>query len=220
MTFSDQVTRMMIILFIIIVVGMTAYYVISKLIKERRNSVDMTPPKLSGMRSPTHKEAEAIKAQVKPRAVKNIIVQSLILLPLATITALSAASMYETNQLATFIMGFVAGALAIMYICFLTVPLTEIRCLNNRLYTVSDCRIKEITLVKRYRPRNVPAIVHHAFIADHEGSIWECDLTKDMYGLSEGTKCLVVIYDSEDKINRHNTTGKVIYRRSLYVPID
>ena len=211
---------MMIILFIIIVVGMTAYYVISKLIKERRNSVDMTPPKLAGMRSPTHKEAEAIKAQVKPRVVRLIIVQSLILLPLATITALSAASMYETNQLATFIMGFVSGALAIMYICTLTVPLSEIRSLNNRLYSVSDCRIKEISLVKRYRPRNVPAIVRHAFIADHEGSIWECDLTKDMYGLSEGTKCLVVIYDSEDKINRHNTTGKVIYRRALYVPID
>ena len=77
---SDQMTRMLIILFIIIVVGMTAYYVISKLIKERRNSVDMTPPKLAGMRSPTHKEAEAIKAQVKPRAVKIIIVHCLAML--------------------------------------------------------------------------------------------------------------------------------------------
>ena len=220
MTFSDQVTRMMIILFIIIVVGMTAYYVISKLIKERRNSVDMTPPKLAGMRSPTHKEAEAIKAQVKPRIVKLIIAQSLLLLPLATIAALSAASMYETNQFATFIMSFVAGALAIMYICALTVPLSEIRSLNNRLYSVSDCRIKEITLVKHYRPRNVPAIVRHAFIADQEGSVCEFGLTKEMYGLSEGAKCLVVIYDSEAKVNRHNTTGKVIYRRALYVPID
>lgn len=211
---------MMFILFVVIVVGMTAFYIISKLIKERRNSVDMTPPKLAGMRSPTHKEAEAIKAQVKPRVVRLIIVQSLILLPLATITALSAASMYETNLLATFIMGFVSGALAIMYICTLTAPLSEIRSLNNRLYSVSDCRIKEITLVKRYRPRNVPAIVRHAFIADQEGSIWECDLTKEMYGLSEGTKCLVVIYDSEDKVNRHNTTGRVKYKRALYVPFD
>ena len=211
---------MEIILFIIIVVGMTAYYVISKLIKERKNSVDMTPPKLAGMRSPTHKEAEAIKAQVKPRIVKLIIAQSLFLLPLATITALSAASMYETNQLVAFFMSFVAGALAIMYICSLTVPLTDIRCLNNRLYTVSDCRIKEITLVKRSRPRNVPAILRHAFIADQEGSVCEFDLTKEMYGLSEGAKCLVVIYDSEAKVNRHNTTGRVIYRRALYVPID
>ena len=49
---------------------------------------------------------------------------------------------------------------------------------------------KQITLVKRYRPRNVPAIVHHAFIADQEGSICEFDLTKEMYGLSEGRiKC-------------------------------
>ncbi len=217
---SDQMTRMMIILFIIIVVGMTAYYVISKLIKERRNSVDMTPPKLAGMRSPTHKEAEAIKAQVKPRVVKLIVAQSLLLLPLTVISALSAAAMYESNKLAALMIGFVSGALAIMYICALTVPLSEIRSLNNRLYSVSDCRIKEITLVKRYRPRNVAAIVRHAFIADQEGSVCEFDLTKEMDGLSEGAKCLVVIYDSEAKVNRHNTTGRVIYRRALYVPLD
>ena len=211
---------MLIILFIVIVVGMTAYYVISKLIKERRNSVDMTPPKLAGMRSPTHKEAEAIKAQVKPRIVKLIIAQSLLLLPLTVIAALSAAAMYESNKLAALMIGFVSGALAIMYICALTVPLSEIRSLNNRLYSVSDCRIKEITLVKRYRPRNVSAIVRHAFIADQEGSVCEFDLTKEMDGLSEGAKCLVVIYDSEAKVNRHNTTGRVIYRRALYVPLD
>ena len=41
-----------------------------------------------------------------------------------------------------------------------------------------------------------------------------------MDGLSEGAKCLVVIYDSEAKVNRHNTTGRVIYRRALYVPLD
>ena len=213
-------TRILIILFVVIVVGMTAYYVISKLIKERRNSVDMTPPKLAGMRSPTHKEAEAIKAQVKPRVVKLIIAQSLLLLPLTVISALSAAAMYESNKLAALIIGFVSGALAIMYICALTVPLSEIRSLNNRLYSVSDCRIKEITLVKRYRPRNVTAIVRHAFIADQEGSVCEFDLTKEMDGLSEGAKCLVVIYDSEAKVNRHNTTGRVIYRRALYVPLD
>ena len=217
---TDQMTRMMFILFIVIVVGMTAFYVISKLIKEKRNSVDMTPPKLAGMRSPTHKEAEAIKAQVKPRVVRLIIVQSLLLLPLAVIAALSAAAMYESNKLAALILGFVSGALAIMYICILTVPLSEIRSLNNRLYSVSDCHIKEITLVKRYRPRNVPAIVHHAFIADQEGSVCEFDLTKEMYGLSEGAKCLVVIYDSEAKVNRHNTTGRVRYKRALYVPFD
>jgi len=211
---------MLIILFIVIVVGMTAYYVISKLIKERRNSVDMTPPKLAGMRSPTHKEAEAIKAQVKPRVVKLIVAQSLLLLPLTVISALSAAAMYESNKLAALMIGFVSGALAIMYICALTVPLSEIRSLNNRLYSVSDCRIKEITLVKRYRPRNVSAIVRHAFIADQEGSVCEFDLTKEMDGLSEGAKCLVVIYDSEAKVNRHNTTGRVIYRRALYVPLD
>lgn len=211
---------MLIILFVVIVVGMTAYYVISKLIKERRNSVDMTPPKLAGMRSPTHKEAEAIKAQVKPRIVKLIIAQSLLLLPLTVISALSAAAMYESNKLAALMIGFVSGALAIMYICALTVPLSEIRSLDNRLYSVSDCRIKEITLVKRYRPRNVSAIVRHAFIADQEGSVCEFDLTKEMDGLSEGSKCLVVIYDSEAKVNRHNTTGRVIYRRALYVPLD
>ena len=217
---SDQMTRMMFILFVVIVVGMTAFYVISKLIKEKRNSVDMTPPKLAGMRSPTHKEAEAIKAQVMPRVVKLIIAQSLLLLPLAIIAALSAAAMYESNKLATLIFGFVSGALAIMYICALTVPLSEIRSLNNRLYSVSDCRIKEITLVKRYRPRNVAATVRHAFIADQEGSICEFGLTKEMYGLSEGAKCLVVIYDSEAKANRHNTTGRVIYKRALYIPRD
>ena len=106
----------MFILFIVIVVGMTAFYVISKLIKEKRNSVDMTPPKLAGMRSPTHKEAEAIKAQVKPRVVRLIIVQSLLFLPLATITALVAASMYETNQLATFIFGFVQMEISIAFL--------------------------------------------------------------------------------------------------------
>ena len=216
---SDQMTRMLFILFVVIVVGMTAFYVISKLIKERRNSVDMTPPRLAGMRSPTHTEAEAIKAQVKPRVVKLIIAQSLLLLPLTVISALSAAAMYESNKLAL-ILGFVSGALAIMYICSLTAPLSEIRSLNNRLYSVSDCRIKEITLVKHYRPRNVAATVRHAFIADQEGSICEFGLTKEMYGLSEGAKCLVVIYDSEAKVNRHNTTGRVIYKRALYIPLD
>ena len=216
---SDQMTRMLFILFVVIVVGMTAFYVISKLIKERRNSVDMTPPRLAGMRSPTHKEAEAIKAQVMPRIVKLIIAQSLLLLPLTVIAALSAAAMYESNKLAL-ILGFVSGALAIMYICALTAPLSEIRSLNNRLYSVSDCRIKEITLVKRYRPRNVAATVRHAFIADQEGSICEFGLTKEMYDLSEGAKCLVVIYDSEAKVNRHNTTGRVIYKRALYIPRD
>jgi len=62
--------------------------------------------------------------------------------------------------------------------------------------------------------------VRHAFIADQEGSICEFDLTKEMYGLSEGAKCLVVIYDSEAKANRHNTTGRVIYKRALYIPFD
>ena len=49
---------------------------------------------------------------------------------------------------------------------------------------------------------------------------WETDLPKYLYGVRQGSKCLVIIYDEEEKINKARSDGRSIYSRDIYVPSD
>ena len=59
-----------------------------------------------------------------------------------------------------------------------------------------------------------------AVIKDQIGTCRESDLTKDLFNVTVGTSCLVIIFDTEDKINRSRRNGRPLYRRAIYVPRD
>lgn len=188
-----------------------------KMRKNEKNNIYVPPAKLYGMRPPTDEEAERIKAQIMPRARRLLIVTSLIFIPLVVIISGAAVSGFEKDKLSGIVMACVALSILAMYLALLSMPLSEIRSLRKRLYSVSDCYIADIMTYIR-RNKHGSSRIYHAVIKDQDGSEWETDLPKDLIRVSAGTKCLVIIYDSEEKVNRSRKSGKTLYRRALYVP--
>ena len=62
-----------------------------------------------------------------------------------------------------------------------------------------------------------PIELRSAIVKDDLGYIWEAPLPKDLRDVSEGTKCLIVIYDVEYEINRAKNGRMPVYRRELIV---
>lgn len=221
MTTADSLIKFIWYSFPVVIIVAAVLYAVVKIRKEKNNSIDMAVPRMSGMRCPTDEEAESIKAQVSPRSGRTVMILCLVFLPLIVITAGAALSLYEDKGLPfLMVMGSVSLALVLMLAGMLSVPLSEIRSLNRRLYSVCDCTVTDVSTYWRHHGRGLPSKIRHAVISDGMGSTWETDLTRDHYGVIEGTRCLLVIFDSEEKINRMNTTGRVIYRRALYVKRD
>ena len=100
----------------------------------------------------------------------------------------------------------------------LSAPLSDMHALRKKLYTVSDCRITEIRISYSYRSRSwKPVELRQAITKDDQGFTWVAALPKDLRDVSEGTKCLVVIYDTEDVINRSKRDKMPVYRREIVV---
>lgn len=206
---------------VIVVVG---FFVAVKLIKEKRNNADnvLTDPGLPfGMRAPTEEEAVQIKAQITPGIRRKIIVTSLVFIPLSVMPGGAAVSIYGSEDILTvMIMGFLALSILLMYIALLSLPLSELRSLNKRLYSVSDCYFADVREEIRVSHKGIPAQVCHAVIRDQIDVSYEIDLPKELRKARTGTSCLVIVYDSEEKVNRSRTNGRYLYRRAVYVPFD
>lgn len=102
----------------------------------------------------------------------------------------------------------------------LSLPLSELRALLKRLYSVSDCYFADVQVQWRVNPKGIPVKIYHAVIRDQLDLSWETDLTKDLQYAEVGMRCLVVIYDDEAKVNRNRANGTSLYRRTIYVPRD
>ena len=174
---------------------------------------------LSGTRSPTDEEAELIMAQVKPRIINKIIVLSAVFLSFSAIVFGVVITRFNTeDRLLSYVMAAMGFAWILMYIGLLSQPLSEIKEIKNKLYTVCDCNIADINIYTRFiRKSFIPVEIYHATIKDKNGYIWESDLPKDLHSVRAGTSCLVIIYAAEDKINRNRKEGQFIYRRDIYV---
>lgn len=204
----------------VIVIIVVAIYMIRHR-KDKNSDVDTMPCQLFGMRSPTLEEAEKIKKQVLPRISKSLIVLSLVMIPMTVIIAGAAISIYDTEGLGiVVILGSVGGAVLMMYIGMVSMPIYQIWSLQHRLYTVTDCYFDDIQTYIRYTPRGMPVKIYHAVVRDEIGLSWELDLPKDLQRSLVGDKCMVIIYASEEKVNKARSKGKSLYRRALYVPED
>ena len=174
---------------------------------------------LSGTRSPTDEEAELIMAQVKPRIINKIIVLSAVFLSFSAIVFGVVITRFNTeDRLLSYVMAAMGVAWLLMYIGLLAQPLSEIKELKNKLYTVCDCNIADINIYTRFIRRSfIPVEIYHATIKDKNGYIWEADLPKDLRSTREGSECLVIIYEAEEKVNCNRKSGRYIYRRDIYV---
>ena len=220
---ADDLTKLLIGSFPVIVIVTAVIYAVTKIRKERHDNYDTTPSQLFGMRMPTDEEAHGINNQVIPRLRKTAIVMSLIFVPIVVVIAGVAVSLYTDggeDSMFSVIMGFVALAFGSMYLCFLYMYLSEIYIIAKRRYTVSDCHIADIRTYIRYTRRGMPVKIYHATISDEIGLTWELDLPKPLQSSIIGDKCLVIIYDDEEKKNKVRTNGTPLYRRQLYVPRD
>ncbi len=218
---ADLLTKIILGSFPVIVIVTVAVYVFVKLGKEKKHTTDNTPPMLYGRRYPTEAEAGNIKAYLLPKHIKAAVIISLIFLPVDVIIAGVAISIYDTEGLmVSIIMGFVALAFFVLYIGIILPTITRIRSLKNRFYTVCDCYVANIHTYWRTTHRGVPVKIRHAVIRDQIDLAWETDLPKYLHWIREGSKCLVIIYDEEEKINKARSDGRSIYTRDIYVPDD
>ncbi len=174
---------------------------------------------LSGLRPPSEDEAERIMMQVKPRVVRKAIASGAVVLPLAVIIAGAAISgISRGERMLGIVLCCVSGAVFLLGIGLISQPLSELRELKNKIYSVCDCTIAEIHTYTRFIRRSfIPVTIYHAVIKDMNGYIWESDLPKDIQNVRVGTSCLVVIYAAEDKVNRNRKEGQYLYRRAIYV---
>ena len=217
----DLLTKLIWCSFPIIVIVTTAVYIFVKLGKEKKYTTDNTPPMLYCRRYPTEEEIERIKEMLLPKQYKAAVIISLVFLPVVVIIAGAAISIYETEGLmVSVIMGFVALAFFAMYIGIILPALTRIRSVKNRLYTVCDCYFAHLHTYWRTNYKGVPVKICHAVIRDQIDLAWETDLPKYLHGVRQGSKCLVIIYDEEEKINKARSDGRSIYSRDIYVPSD
>ena len=189
-------------------------------VSSKKNKRIIASDPLSGMRMPTDEEADLIRKQVSPRVIRQIIAGSIFFVPVTVIIAGVVYTNYiKGDNFSTWVMGFLCMAVLLMYIGLMSQPLSDIRALRNKLYKVSDCHIADINIYTRYaRKSHIPVEIHHATIKDAKGYLWETDLPKDLYHINESTKCLVIIFDDEEKINRSRKNGHYIFRRQVYVP--
>ena len=216
--YADDLIKLVYCSFPVVVIVTVVIYVIVHSNKNKNRPVDTTPLQFYGMRSPTHEEAEMIKKQLAPRNSKVSILFSLIMLPLAAIIGCSAYSLYGQEDLPiVIIMGFVAVAVLLMYIGIISMPLYQIISLNRRLYSVGECYFADVKHYVRVNHKGMPCDVYHAVIKDQAGQVWETDLPKELRFVEVGTRCLVVIYNSEKKVNRSPSSGKSLYRRDIFV---
>lgn len=217
----DSLIKLLYCSFPVVVIVAVIIYVAVKISKEKSISFDNAPDKLFGMRSPTDEEAKSIKARLVPGLIKQVILFSLILLPLAVCPGGAAFYIYSSKGIGPAIaMGFISLAIVLLYAGLISLPLSKILSLNKKRYSVSDCYFANIRSYIRVNHKGIPNMITHAVIKDQIGSCWESDLTKDLFNVTVGTSCLVIIFDDEDKVNRSRRNGKPLYRRAIYVPRD
>ncbi len=217
----DTLIKLLYFSFPVIVIVTVIFFVVIKISKEKSISFDFAVDKLYGMRSPTDEEAESIRVQVAPRLRKTLVVMSLVLIPLAICPGGAAIAAYSTEGIGpSLAMGFLAITFLSLYAALISVPLSDILSLRKKRYLVSDCYFADIRPYMRYSYRGIPSRAYRAYIRDQAGTCWETDLPKDLIRATVGTSCLVIIYDSEDKVNRSRRSGKPVYRRAVYVPRD
>lgn len=218
---ADTLARLLRYSFPIVIILTVCIVCIVSAVKNKKNGVDTTPRQPCGLRPPTDEEARGIKEQVLPRVRKMIIVTSLIFIPVTVIIFGTAISMYGKKEFSLImVMGIMGLAFALMYIGILSLPLSELRALLKRLYSVSDCYFADVQVQWRVNPKGIPVKIYHAVIRDQLDLSWETDLTKDLQYAEVGMRCLVVIYDDEAKVNRNRANGTSLYRRTIYVPRD
>ena len=170
----------------------------------KKESGGISADKFSGMRAPTDEEAEYITRQVRGRNNKKILVFSFIFLPICACATAAYISNIKTANMAQIIgFGFLLFGLYAMYIGLISNPLSDNSYLKKRAYSVSDCRITDND---NYR----------AYVEDEKGYKGVFGLSKDCRNVSAGTRCLVLIYDVEDKINSKRN-DRPILRRELIV---
>ena len=173
------------------------------------------PEPLAGMRAPTEEEANLIKHQVIPREKKKAIALTLIFLPIAIIVTGAFIANYQPGNLAVTIAGscLVLGVWC-MFIGLTSAPLQTISDLKNLRYQVCDCTITEIDI----RPSGKHRVdTYFATVKDCKDNVWETSLPKDLLSVPEGARCLVLIYDAEEMINRNRKDGRPLYRREVIV---
>ena len=188
--------------------------VISKTSKKDIREISAAP--FAGMRDPTEEEANIIKYQVIPREKKKATMLTLIFLPLAVIITGAFIANYQPGNLAATIAGscLVFGIWS-MFIGMASAPLQTISDLKKKRYQISDCTITEIDI----RPSGKHRVdTYFATVKDCKDNVWETSLPKDLLSVSEGTRCLLLIYDSEEKINRNRKNGIPVFRREVIVP--
>ena len=190
---------------------------ISVTTKKERECISADP--LSGMRSPTEDEADLICRQVKPRQRTKAMVISVVYLPLIVIAVAVYLVNMKPDNLFYFVgAGFLVFGLSAFYLGMLSLPLSEIGYLRKKQYSVCECRITEIKIYHRFIRRSfIPIEVYKAIVQDERGHIWEGALPKEFRDISEGTRCLVLIYDVEDKINSRKNSGRPVFRRELII---
>ena len=191
---------------------------ISRSSKKQMNIISADP--LSGMRAPTPEESRLIMMQVMPRSRRKILAVCMVFIPLAFIVTCVILNRYSSAEsFECIVLGLLLAGVICMFIGFLSLPLSEIRALRKDLYSVSDCRIGEVSIHTRFIHRSfIPCEIYHAVVKDREGYVWETDLPKDLRSVEAGTECLVMIYSEEEKINSRRKNGRYIYKRELYVP--
>ena len=188
-------------------------------VKMKKRAEGIAVGKFAIMRAPTEDEADLIRRQVAPRNRTKIITICLIFVPLCLIVTVMYVKYAVPGNLFQIIgAGLLVFGVYAMWLGMLSAPLSDMNSLRKGRYTVSDCRISEIRVTYHERSTTInPIELRSAIVKDDEGYIWEAPLPKDLREISEGTKCLIVIYDIEDEINRAKSGTMPVYRRELIV---
>ena len=187
---------------------------INKSVKKEVREISAAP--FAGMRDPTDEEANIIKYQVIPREKKKATMLALIFLPIAIIVTGAFIANYKPGDLSVTIAGscLVFGVWS-MFIGLTSAPLQTISDINKRRYQICDCTITEIDVRPSGKHR---ADTYFATVKDSKDNVWETSLPKDLLNVTEGTGCLLLIYDSEERINRNRKNGRPLFRREVIVP--
>lgn len=188
--------------------------------KTARHAEGISAEKLFGMRAPTEDEAELIRRQVTPRNRRKIIVSCMIFVPVCVIatgvylTQVDFSTLWKPIGFGFFVFGVYA-----LFFGFLSAPLSDQHSLKKRHYAVCDCTIKEIRSYYRHtRTSFSRKEFFQIVVQDDKGYVWVGAMPKDLEDVSEGTRCLLIIYDSEDKINAGRKNGMPVFRREIVVP--
>ena len=187
---------------------------INKSVKKEVREISAAP--FAGMRDPSDEEANLIKHQVTPRERKKATMLTLIFLPISIIVTGAFIANYQPGNLAATIAGscLVFGVWS-MFIGLTSAPLQTISDLKKRRYQICDCTITDIDI----RPSGKHRVdTYFATVKDSKDNVWETSLPKDLLYVTEGTRCLLLIYDSEEKINRNRKNGMPVFRREVIVP--